>query len=92
VILAWQINFEDSAFKELSKLDKQIQKNILRYLRDRIALGDDPRRFGQALRNNLAGLWKYRVGNYRIICTINDNELTVLVLRVGHRRQIYGDH
>ncbi len=90
--MAWQINFEDSAFKELSKLDKQIQKNILRYLRDRIALGDDPRRFGQALRNNLAGLWKYRVGNYRIICTINDNELTVLVLRVGHRRQIYGDH
>jgi mRNA interferase RelE/StbE len=90
--LAWQINFEDSAFKELSKLDKQAQKNILRYLRNRIAVSDDPRNFGQALRANLSGLWKYRVGNYRIICSINDNELTVLVLRVGHRRQIYGDH
>lgn len=90
--MAWQINFEDSAVKELCKLDKQIQKNILRYLRDRVAVEDDPRRFGQALRNNLAGLWKYRVGDYRIICNINDHELTVLVLRVGHRRQIYGNH
>lgn len=92
MILAWQINFEDSAFKELGKLDKQVQKNILRYLRERIATGEDPRSFGQPLRNNLAGLWKYRVENYRIICAINDNELTVLVLRVGHRRQIYGNH
>ncbi len=90
--MAWQINFEDSAFKELSKLDKQEQKNIIRYLRNRIAVSDDPRNFGQALRANFSGLWKYRVGNYRIICSINDNELTVLVLRVGHRRQIYGDH
>jgi mRNA interferase RelE/StbE len=73
-------------------LDKQAQKNILRYLCDRVAVSDDPRKFGQSLRANLSGLWKYRVGNYRIICCIDDNELTVLVLRVGHRRQIYGDH
>jgi mRNA interferase RelE/StbE len=90
--LAWQINIEDSAFKELSKLDKQTQKIILRYLRDRVAVSDNPRHFGQPLRSNLAGLWKYRVGSYRIICSINDSELTVLVLRVGHRRQVYGDH
>ena len=90
--MAWQINFEDSAFKELTKLDKPAQKKILRYLRDRVAVSDDPRYFGQPLRANLSGLWKYRVGNYRIICSINDNELTVLVLRVGHRRQIYGNH
>ena len=90
--MAWQINFDDSAFKELSKLDKQTQKNIARYLRDRVAVSDDPHQFGQPLRANLSGLWKYRVGNYRIICSINDHELTVLVLRVGHRRQIYGDH
>ncbi|MCF6266249.1 MAG: type II toxin-antitoxin system RelE/ParE family toxin [Desulfuromusa sp.] len=90
--MTWQINFEDSAFKELGKLDKQVQRNILQYMRDRIAMGEDPRSFGHPLRDNLVGLWKYRVGNYRIICTINDNEFTVLVLRVGLRRQIYGDH
>ena len=90
--MTWQINFEDSAFKELSKPDKQVQKNILHYLRDRIATGENPRSFGHPLRDNLTRLWKYRVGNYRIICTINDNELTVLVLRVGHRRQTYGEH
>jgi len=90
--LAWQINIEDSAFKELSKLDKQSQKNILRYLRDRVAVSDNPRHFGQPLRSNLAGLWRYRVGHYRIICSISDCELTILILRVGHRRLVYGNH
>ena len=90
--MTWQINFEDSAFKELSKLDKQVQRKNLHYLRNLIATSENPRSFGHPLRDNLAGLWKYRDGNYRIICTINDNELTVLVLRIGHRRQIYGEH
>lgn len=90
--MAWQINIEDSALKELSKLDKQAQKNIVRYLRDRVAGSEDPRHFGGPLRSNLVGLWKFRVGSYRIICSINDEEMIVLILRVGHRRLVYGDH
>jgi mRNA interferase RelE/StbE len=62
---------------------------ILRYLRERIANCDDPRRFGKALSHNKADLWRYRVGDYRIICEIQDRKLVVLVIAVGHRREIY---
>lgn len=87
--MTWTVEFDDSAAKELRKLDKQAQKEILRYLRERIASDEDPRRFGKSLSRELAGLWRYRIRHYRLICHIEDDKLIVLVLGVGHRKGIY---
>ena len=81
--MTWTVEFDDAAAKELRKLDKQTQQEILRYFRERIATNEDPRRFGKPLSRDLAGLWRYRVRNYRMICNIEDGNLLVLVLRVG---------
>lgn len=89
--MTWIVEFDDAARKELRKLDHQAQQEILRYLRERIATDEDPRRFGKALSRELAGLWRYRIQNYRIICSIEDQKLTVLVLRIGHRKDVYED-
>ena len=90
--MTWAIKFAGSAKRELKRLDKQVQQNIRNYLRDKIATDLDPYRFGAPLRKNLSGLWKYRVGDYRVICNIQDQEIVVLVLRVGHRKKVYGGH
>ena len=87
--MTWTVEFDDAAAKELRKLDKQTQQEILRFFRKRIATDEDPRRFGKPLSHDLAGLWRYRVGNYRMICNIEDGKLLVLVLRVGHRKDVY---
>ncbi|PHS69580.1 MAG: type II toxin-antitoxin system mRNA interferase toxin, RelE/StbE family [Methylophaga sp.] len=87
--MTWKIEFEDAAAKELRKLDRQAQKEILTYLRNRIATQEDPRRFGKPLTHNLASLWRYRVQNYRIICNIEDKKLIVLIVRVAHRKEVY---
>ena len=87
--MVWEIEWEDEAVKELKKLDARAQRNIVRYLREKIATDQDPRRFGGPLRKELKGLWKYRIGKYRIICSIEDSNLLVLVVRVGHRRHVY---
>ncbi len=89
--MTWIVEFDDAARRELRKLDRQAQQEILRYLRERIATDEDPRRFGKALSRELAGLWRYRIQNYRIICNIEDQKLTVLILRVGHRKDVYED-
>jgi mRNA interferase RelE/StbE len=85
----WQIEFDDRARKELRRLDAVIQKSILHYLRTRLAPAPDPRQLGKALSGELAGLWRYRVGDWRMICRIEDRKLVVLVLVIGHRRDIY---
>ena len=85
----WQVSFSPSAEKALGKLGRTAQIDILRYLNARIATSGDPRRFGKALTGGLGGLWRYRVQDYRIICQIEDSEITVLVLNVGNRRDIY---
>lgn len=87
----WTVEFDDRARRELRKLDASVQQTILRYLRERIAAARDPRQFGKPLRKNLAGLWRYRVGDYRLICRFEDDRLVVLVLQVGHRREVYED-
>ncbi|MGS2724399.1 type II toxin-antitoxin system RelE family toxin [Porticoccus sp. GXU_MW_L64] len=87
--MIWSVEFDDAAAKELRKLDRQTQQEILRYFRKRIATEEDPRRFGKPLARDLAGLWRYRVRNYRMICNIEDDKLVVLVLRVGHRKDVY---
>ena len=87
--MAWRVEWEDEAVKELKKLDARAQRNIVRFLREKIAVEDDPRRFGDPLRKDLKGLWKYRIGDYRIICSIEDKTVMVLVVRLGHRRSVY---
>jgi mRNA interferase RelE/StbE len=87
----WKVEFDDRARRELRKLDQHIQSEILRYLREHIAGTDDPRKFGKPLRINLAGLWRYRVGDYRLICRLEDFRLVVLVIKIGHRRDVYED-
>jgi mRNA interferase RelE/StbE len=85
----WAYNFDERALKELRKLGKQAQRDIISYLDERIAGEGDPRRFGKGLKADLAGLWRYRVGDYRILCQIRDRELLVLVVAAGHRRDVY---
>jgi mRNA interferase RelE/StbE len=85
----WHVEFDADAARDLRKLGHPAQQQILRYLRQRIATADDPRRFGRALTNDLKGLWRYRVGDYRIVAKIEDDRFIVLVLTVGHRREVY---
>ncbi len=87
--MRWAYRFDERALKELRKLDRQAQKEILAYLDQRIAADADPRRFGKGLHSDLAGLWRYRVGDYRILCQIKDGLLLVLVISVGHRKNVY---
>jgi mRNA interferase RelE/StbE len=87
--LTWTVEFDDAAAKELRKLNKQTQQEILRYFRERIATDEDPRRSGKPLSRDLVGLWRYRIRNYRIICNIEDDKLLVLIVHVGHRKDVY---
>ncbi len=86
----WVYRFDERALKELKKHLLQARREILTYLDERVAGTGDPRRFEKGLKVNLSGLWSYRVTNYRIICQIQDGELLVLVVAVGHRRAVYG--
>jgi len=85
----WRVEFDRDAAKELRKLGEPARRTILRYLRERIATPADPRRFGKALAGEFAGLWRYRIGDYRLIASFEDDRLIVLVLRLGHRRTVY---
>ncbi|HXG28941.1 MAG TPA: type II toxin-antitoxin system RelE/ParE family toxin [Nevskiales bacterium] len=87
--MAWDVEFKQSAFRQLEKLDRAIQRRILAFLKDRVTAGADPRLHGKALQGDRQGLWRYRVGDYRIICEIQDHRLVVLVLSLGHRKEIY---
>ena len=85
--MAWRIVWNEGAAKEFRKLDKATQKEIRDYLVKRIAIAEDPRRFGKPLKRNLTGLWRYRIADHRAICRIEKD--TILVLRVAHRRHVY---
>lgn len=88
--MAWKIELERNAERELDKLNPQVARRILPFLRDRVALLDDPRSIGEALKGSKLGtFWKYRVGDYRIIAKIEDAEIKILVLRIGNRRDVY---
>ena len=88
--LAWRVEFEDAALKELTKLDKPVARRILAFLRERVSQLDDPRSVGEALKGSKLGeFWKYRVGDYRIVAHIEDGALRILVLKVGNRREVY---
>jgi mRNA interferase RelE/StbE len=87
--LAWAIEFSDTAKKQLRKLDKPVARQIVDFMDGRVAPLDDPRSAGKALVGPLGGLWRYRVGDYRVICDLRDATLIVLVLQVGNRREVY---
>jgi len=88
--MAYSVELSAEVARELGKLDRQQAKRILKFLQERVAKLDDPRSIGKALHGSRLGeFWKYRVGDYRFICKIEDDRLIVLVLRVGHRKEIY---
>ncbi len=88
--LAWTIDFAESAAKQLRKLDPTAARRIVSFLRDRLAPLTDPRSLGAALKGDELGeFWKYRVGDYRVIAEIRDSEIRIVVVRPGHRREIY---
>lgn len=87
--MAWIVEFTDDAKKDLSRLDKPIQKKIIAFMKDRLQATDNPRSTGKALQGNLSGYWRYRVGDYRVICQIHDAKLIILVIDLGHRKDVY---
>lgn len=87
--MVWRVEFTQDAAKDLRRLDHHVQRQIIRYLKERITTDESPHRFGKILRGDKQGLWRYRVGDYRIICFIEDDEQTVLVLRIAHRSRVY---
>ncbi len=88
--MAWRIEFDDKARKELAALDKSVALRIIAFLRERVAALENPRSIGEALKGSKLGVfWKYRVGNYRIIASIEDGTMTILVVRIGNRKEIY---
>ena len=88
--MAWTIEFDESAVKRLRKMAASDAKRIRDFMRDRIAPLDDPRAVGKALRGaSLGDLWRYRVGDYRVLCDLRHDRLVVLVVEIGHRREVY---
>lgn len=87
--MSWDYKVTERAIKQLRKLGPQASQRVIAFLDERIQGGDDPRQFGKALRGDLGEFWRYRTGDYRILCRIDDGELVVLVVKVGHRREVY---
>ena len=88
--MAWKVEFDPATVRDLDRLDKPVAKRILKFLYERVAQSDNPRSIGQALQGPKYGeLWKYRVGDWRIICRIEDRQITVLVLCIRHRSKAY---
>jgi mRNA interferase RelE/StbE len=88
--LAWTIEYTETARKQLRKLDRQIARRILDFMDERISGEHNPRDAGKALTGNVQGeFWRYRIGDFRIICDIQDAKLCVLVIQIGNRREVY---
>lgn len=86
--MPWTIEIKGKAAKAITLLDKPIRNRIIGFLKQIEAL-DNPRIQGKALTGKYSGLWRYRVGDYRLICQIKDKEIIILVLDIGHRKNIY---
>jgi mRNA interferase RelE/StbE len=88
--MAWKVELSSQALKALGQLDAQVARRILTFLHDRVAPLEDPRSIGEALKGSRLGeFWKYRIGDYRIISSIEDGALRILVVKVGNRREVY---
>ena len=87
--MAWSVEFLLSAKRQIKELDRATQQRITSYFHDRVLKAGDPRQFAKMLRGEKDGLWRFRIGDYRAICKIEEERMLVLVLDVGHRREIY---
>ena len=87
--MAWTIDYADAALKQLKRLDRPTAQSLVNYLSERIGPLADPRTSGKALVGQLGGLWRYRVGDFRVICEIQDSVVRILVVQIGHRSKIY---
>ena len=87
--MAWKIRIDAKAAKALAKLDKTAQKKIIYFLEEEVLTSQNPRSLGKPLTGNLKGIWRYRIGDYRILASIHDITLTILVVHAGHRKDIY---
>lgn len=87
--MKYKVVFTDRAKKELKKLDKYTVSLIIGWIEKNLDGCENPRKHGKGLSSNRAGQWRYRIGNYRLICEIQEKEIIILVLEVGHRRAIY---
>ena len=85
----WRIEITRTATRQITKLDRTAQKSIQQFLRQRLTPADNPRQWGRALQGEKRGLWRYRVGDYRLICDVQDEKITILVLELGHRKDVY---
>jgi mRNA interferase RelE/StbE len=89
--LVWKIKWDERAEKDLKKLDKTFAKQIIRYMSEKISSLSNPRALGKGLKYEKYGLWRYRVENYRVVCRIQDDSIEILVIRVGHRKDVYDE-
>ena len=87
--MAWTIEYDSRVVKDMKKLDRKVQQQIIAYFDERIAPAPDPRAFGKSLESSFSGLWRYRIGDYRAICRIEDEHMVVLVVHISHRSKVY---
>jgi mRNA interferase RelE/StbE len=85
----WRVEITRTAEKQITRLGRKVQESVWNFLMQRVKPSSDPRQWGKALQGEKRGLWRYRVGDYRLICDIQDERITVLVLELGHRKDIY---
>lgn len=88
--MSWRIEVSSHAVRQLAKLDRPTAKLITSWLRRNVDGCDDPRAHGKPLKGDLAGAWRYRIGDYRVLCEIQDARLVVLAVEVSHRAEVYG--
>ncbi len=87
--MKYQVFYEKKAIKSLSKIDKNQQKMIYAWIEKNLVATDNPKKYGTALKGNLKEYWRYRVGNYRILADINNEEIRIIIINIGHRKNIY---
>lgn len=87
--MAWRVEIQEQALADLRRLDPEVRRRILKYFRERLEGSENPRQLGKPLVGDRAGLWRYRIGDYRAICHLEDQVLTILVIAVGHRKNVY---
>ena len=87
--MAWRIEFEQDAMRELNRLDRSVRRRVVEYLEQRITASGEPRNFGKPLRDEKTGLWSYRVRSYRAVCLLENDRSVIVVVSVGHRRDVH---
>ena len=87
--MVWSVEWDEAALRDIKSLHKQIQERVFDYIDERILPAEHPRQFGKGLSANKSGLWRYRVGDYRILCNLIDDKSIIQILAVGHRKDVY---